>query len=81
MTCWRPLRDWQAAGVFDALLQVQLAECHDAGLANIDRLIADASHIRAKGALRPGPAWSTGQDRFQASPADLQQRPAVGGRV
>lgn len=60
MTCWRRLRDWQAAGVFDALHQVLLAECHAAGLVNFDRVIADASHIRAKkGVPIPAPARST----------------------
>lgn len=39
MTCWRRVRDWQAAGVFD-----------------FDRVIADASHVRAKkGGAATGP--------------------------
>lgn len=31
MTCWRRLRDWQAAGVWDRLHVVLLTELHQAG--------------------------------------------------
>lgn len=31
MTCWRRLRDWQAAGVFEARHETMLAHCHRAG--------------------------------------------------
>ncbi|WP_420874272.1 transposase [Nocardia gipuzkoensis] len=48
MTCWRRVRDWQAAGVFEAMHQAMLAHCHAAGLIDFDRVIADASHVRAK---------------------------------
>lgn len=60
MTCWRRLRAWQDAGVFEALHQVLLAECHAAGLIDFDRVIADASHVRAKkGARAPDRHRST----------------------
>ena len=60
MTCWRRLRDWQAAGVFDQLHEVLLAELHAAGQIDWSRAIADSSHVQAKkGDRRPGRARST----------------------
>lgn len=60
MTCWRRVRDWQAAGVFEAMHQAMLTHCHTAGLIDFDRVIADASHVRAKkGAPQPARARST----------------------
>ncbi len=70
MTCWRRVRDWQAAGVFEALHQAMLAHANSAGLIDFDRVIADASHVRAKkGAPRPVRARSTAvkQDRNTTS--------------
>ncbi len=48
MTCWRRLRDWQTAGVFEAIHTTMLAHCHRAGLIDFDRVIPDGSHVRAK---------------------------------
>ncbi|WP_440446564.1 IS5 family transposase [Nocardia amamiensis] len=48
MTCWRRVRDWQAVGVFEAMHQAMLAHASSAGLIDFDRVIADASHVRAK---------------------------------
>ncbi|WP_063915438.1 hypothetical protein [Nocardia salmonicida] len=48
MTCWRRLRDWQAAGVFEAMYTMMLAHYHRAGLIDFDRVIPDGSHVRAK---------------------------------
>ena len=60
MTCWRRLRDWQAAGVFEAMHATMLAHCHRVGLIDFDRVIPDGSHVRAKkGALTPVQARST----------------------
>ncbi len=57
MTCWRRLRDWQAAGVFEALHTTMLAHCHRAGLIDFDRVIPDGSRVRAKkGVPIPVPA-------------------------
>jgi transposase len=61
MTCWRRLRAWQEAGVWQRLHELLLAELHAAGELDWSRAIADASHIQAKkGATRPVPARSTG---------------------
>jgi len=54
MTCWRRLRDWQAAGVFEQMHQQMLARSHAAGLIDFDRAMVDGSDVRAKkGAPRP----------------------------
>jgi transposase len=49
MTCWRRLRDWNDAGVWDRLHQVLLDECHEAGEIDWSRAVVDSSHVRAKG--------------------------------
>jgi len=49
MTCWRRLRDWQAAGVWDRLLEVLLAELQGADKIDWSRSAADSSSIRAVG--------------------------------
>jgi transposase len=47
VTCWRRLRDWQAAGVWDALHQRLLEKLNAAGAIDWSRAIVDGSHIRA----------------------------------
>ena len=49
MTCWRRLRDWNDAGVWDRLHQVLLDELHAAGEIDWSRAVVDSSHVRAKG--------------------------------
>ena len=64
MTCWRRLRDWQAAGVWDQLHTLLLAELRAAGQLELARAVADASHIRAlKGGRQPVQARSTGAEQ------------------
>jgi transposase len=64
MTCWRRLREWNEAGVWDRLHQVLLDELHDAGEIDWSRAVIDSSHVRAKGGARkPGPHRSTGAAR------------------
>lgn len=61
MTCWRRLRAWQEAGVWQRLHELLLAELHAAGELDWSRAVADASQIQAKkGATRSVPARSTG---------------------
>jgi transposase len=63
MTCWRRLRDWTQAGVWDQLHALLLAELHAADQIDWTRAVADASHVRAKrGTRRSVPARSTGPD-------------------
>ena len=52
MTCWRRLRDWQEAGVWQQLHELLLAELHAAGALDWSRAVIDSSHVRA---LKGGP--------------------------
>jgi transposase len=64
MTCWRRLRDWQAAGVWDRLHALLLAELRAADRIDWSRAVVDSSHVRAlKGGRRSGPARSTAPGR------------------
>jgi transposase len=59
MTCWRRLRDWHAAGVWQRLHELLLAEMRAAGQLELAAMIADASYLRAfLGARAPAPALS-----------------------
>ena len=79
MTCWRRLRDWQAAGVFEAMHQAVLDCSNAAGLIDVDRVMIDGSHVRAERGRRdrtePGRPC---QDRVQTPLADLRQRGITG---
>jgi transposase len=64
MTCWRRLRDWQQAGVWDRLHALLLAELQASGRIDWSRAVAESSHIRAKrGTTRSAQARSTGAGR------------------
>ncbi|WP_372470712.1 IS5 family transposase [Nonomuraea aurantiaca] len=57
MTCWRHLRDWHQAGVWNRLHQLLLAELHAAGQPDWSKAVIDSSHIRAlKGGPKTGPS-------------------------
>lgn len=47
MTCWRRLAEWNAAGVWQRLHELLLAELHSAGKLDWSRAIIDSSHVRA----------------------------------
>ena len=47
MTCWRRLRDWQQAGVWDRLHRVLLAKLRGADKLDFARAVADSSSVRA----------------------------------
>ena len=60
MTCWRRLRDWNDAGVWQRLHESLLADLHAAGALDWSRAVIDGSHIRAlKGGPKPDRARST----------------------
>ena len=60
MTCWRRLRDWHEAGVWQRLHEALLAELHAAGALDWSRAVIDGSHVRAlKGGPKPVRARST----------------------
>ncbi len=47
MTCWRRLRDWHEAGVWQQLHELLLAELHAAGALDWSKAVIDSSHVRA----------------------------------
>lgn len=64
MTCWRRLRDWHQAEVWDKLHQLLLAELHAAGQLDWSKAVIDSSHVRAlKGGPKPGRARLTAPSR------------------
>jgi len=52
VTCWRRLRDWQAAGVWDRLHHVLLDRLGDAGRIDWARASLDSASIPAKRGAR-----------------------------
>jgi len=56
MTCWRRLRDWQAAGVWDKLHLVLLEKLAEADRIDWSRAVVDCSLVRAVlGGRKPAP--------------------------
>ena len=54
MTCWRRLRDWNNACVWQRLHQVLHDELRAADKLDLSRAVVDSSHIRAlKGGPKP----------------------------
>jgi len=54
MTCWRRLRDWHKAQVWQTLHEVLLARLEAAHLIDWSRASVDSIFIRAKGAKKGG---------------------------
>lgn len=52
MTCWRRLKEWQDAGVWQKLHEILLARLHQAGRIDWSRAAIDSSHVRAVGGAR-----------------------------
>lgn len=60
-TCWRRLRDWQAAGVWHHLHLLLLNELRGAGKLDFSRVSSDAASVASpRGASTPAPARRTG---------------------
>lgn len=60
MTCWRRLSEWHAAGVWQQLHELLLAELHAAEKLDWSKAVIDSSHVRAlKGGPKPVRARST----------------------
>ncbi len=55
MACWRRLRDWQRAGVWDQLHRLLLERLHRAGELDWSRASIDSASIGAKRGCRNGP--------------------------
>lgn len=49
MTCWRRLRDWQRAGVWERLHATLLAHLHQADQIDWSRAVVDSASVRAVG--------------------------------
>jgi transposase len=63
-TCWRRLRDWTAAGVWDALHRRLLQRLEDAAAIDWSRAVIDSASVRAvKGGRTPAPTRPTGASR------------------
>jgi transposase len=78
MTCWRRLRDWTTAGVWDRLHELLLAELHAADQIDWSRAAVDGSHVRAKrGTTRSDQARSTAPDRAAST---ISSSTATGSR-
>jgi transposase len=57
MTCWRRLRDWHQAGVWQQLHEVLLARLNAAEVIDWSRAAANGSHVRAlRGAAHRPPS-------------------------
>lgn len=68
MSCWRRLRDWQAAGVWAHLHQVLLERLHAAGEIDRRRASLDSASVPAKkGALPPARTRRTGARRARSA--------------
>lgn len=60
-TCWRRLKQWHEAGVWQQLHELILAELRAAGRLDLSAAIVDSSHLRAlKGGSTQVRVWSTG---------------------
>lgn len=61
MTCWRRLRDWQAAGVWHRLHLLLLAELRSADKLDFSRVSVDGASVPSpRGARTRGPTPRTG---------------------
>ncbi|MGF6293077.1 transposase [Paraburkholderia youngii] len=80
VSCWRRLRDWQQAGVWDRLHAMLLARLRAVDKIDFSRVVVDSSSIRAIGA---GENWSEphrlSATRVQAPPRHRRQRNAHRG--
>lgn len=60
-TCWRRLRDWQAAGVWEQLHRVLLDRLRGADKLDLSRAVVDSASVRAVfGGRRPAQIPPTG---------------------
>jgi transposase len=61
MTCWRRLKEWRAAGVWQRFHETVLADLRRADRLDLSRASLDATFVRAKGgAQKPGRTRRTG---------------------
>ena len=64
MTCWRRLRDWQKAGVWQTIHRLLLNHLRAVDKIDFSRAVVDSGTVRAVGgASRPAPTPWTGENR------------------
>lgn len=67
-TCWRRLKDWQEAGVWERLHQVLLDRLGDAGKIDWSRASVDSATVAAKkGAKEPAPIRRIRENRRRSA--------------
>jgi transposase len=68
VTCWRRLRDWQEAGVWDALHRTLLDRLGEADRIDWERAVLDSASVPAKrGATRSGPTRRIAANRARSA--------------
>ena len=68
VTCWRRLRDWQEAGVWDRLHRALLDKLGEAERIDWSRALLDSASIPAKrGASAPGRTQRIGANRARSA--------------
>ncbi|AWX92370.1 hypothetical protein DPM13_01540 [Paracoccus mutanolyticus] len=75
VTCWRRLRDWQLAGIWDQLHRTLLHQLHRAGHLDWSRACMDSASIAAK----KGATSSGRTRRIAAAPARSATSSLTGG--
>ena len=83
MTCWRRLRDWTAAGVWQRLHELLLAELEDADKIDWSRATIDSRFVRARGggeATGPSPVDRRKKGSKHHVITDARRHPAGGDR-
>jgi transposase len=78
MTCWRRLRDWHEAGVWQQLHEALLAELHAAGALDWSRAVIDRSHVRA---LKGGYLVRTSEPRLASGAFGPSRDPRMAVRL
>ena len=64
MTCWRRLREWQEAGVWDQIHELLLDKLREADQIDFERAAVDSASIRAlKGGRKPARTRSIAANR------------------
>lgn len=67
-TCWRRLRDWNAAGVWGRLHEEMLAELNARGMIDLSLAVADSASVRAlKGGPTPARTRRTAAGRARST--------------
>src|SRR5829696_1037004 len=82
VSCWRRLRDWQHAGVWEALHHWLLDWLGDDGQVDWSRASIDSVSVRARrGGTDRRESGRPGQGWLQVPPGDRRYRHSLGGRV